>query len=64
MGYLNLPGMKIKTVIFDLDGTIANTLPLCIAAFRKSVEPYLNAGLSDEDIIATFAHQRKELSAN
>jgi phosphoglycolate phosphatase-like HAD superfamily hydrolase len=46
--------MKIKTVIFDLDGTLANTLPLCIAAFKKSVEPLLKTELSDADIIATF----------
>ena len=45
---------KIKAVIFDLDGTIANTLPLCIKAFRQSVEPLLNRAVSDEEIIATF----------
>jgi len=46
--------MKIKTIIFDLDGTIANTLPLCIAAFKKSVEPLLNKEISDQEIMATF----------
>lgn len=45
---------RIKAVIFDLDGTLANTLPLCIAAFRKSVEPLINRSVSDEEIIATF----------
>ena len=25
----------IRAVIFDFDGTIGNTLPLCIAAFRS-----------------------------
>ncbi len=45
---------KIKAVIFDLDGTLANTLPLCIQAFRQSVEPLLNRSLSDAEIIATF----------
>lgn len=45
---------KIKAVIFDLDGTIANTLPLCIAAFRQSVEPLINRAVSDEEITATF----------
>lgn len=45
---------KIKAVIFDLDGTLANTLPLCIAAFRKSIEPLINRSVSDEEIIATF----------
>jgi phosphoglycolate phosphatase-like HAD superfamily hydrolase len=46
--------MKLRTVIFDLDGTIADTLPLCIAAFKKSIEPLLGKTLSDEEIIATF----------
>src|SRR4051812_19243542 len=45
---------KIKAIIFDLDGTLANTLPLCIAAFRSSVEPLINRSVSDEEIIATF----------
>ena len=46
--------MKIKTIIFDLDGTIADTLPLCIAAFKKSIEPLLQAEISEQEIIATF----------
>ncbi len=45
---------KIQAVIFDLDETIANTLPLCIQAFRQSVEPLINRSLSDDEIIATF----------
>ncbi|MFT3935084.1 MAG: HAD family hydrolase [Chitinophagaceae bacterium] len=44
----------IKAVIFDLDGTIANTLPLCIEAFRQSVEPLVQRSITDEEIIATF----------
>ena len=45
---------KIKAVIFDLDGTLANTLPLCVEAFRRSVEPLAQRTVSDEEIIATF----------
>jgi HAD superfamily hydrolase (TIGR01549 family) len=45
---------KIKALIFDLDGTLANTLPLCIEAFRKSVEPLAGRTISDAEIIATF----------
>ncbi|MEJ7587328.1 MAG: HAD family hydrolase [Ferruginibacter sp.] len=45
---------KIKAVIFDLDGTLANTLPLCIQAFRQSIEPLVNRPISDTEIIATF----------
>lgn len=46
--------MKFNTIIFDLDGTIADTLPLCIAAFKKSVEPLLGKTISNEEIVATF----------
>src|SRR3982751_1564006 len=49
-----MPMQKIKAVIFDLDGTLANTLPLCIQSFRQSVEPLINRSVSDEEIIATF----------
>jgi phosphoglycolate phosphatase/pyrophosphatase PpaX len=45
---------KIKGIIFDLDGTLANTLPLCIQAFRQSIEPLTLTPLSDAEIIATF----------
>ena len=45
---------KIRAVIFDLDGTLANTLPLCISAFRKSIEPLISRNVSDNEIIATF----------
>lgn len=46
--------MKVKAVIFDLDGTIADTLPLCIAAFKKSIEPLLGKKVSEAEIVATF----------
>ncbi|MEL1244449.1 HAD hydrolase-like protein [Flavobacterium sp. DGU11] len=45
---------KLKAVIFDLDGTLANTLPLCISAFRQSIEPLAGRTISDAEIIATF----------
>jgi phosphoglycolate phosphatase-like HAD superfamily hydrolase len=44
----------MRGVIFDLDGTLGDTLPLCIKAFRQSVEPLVNRAISDEEIIATF----------
>jgi phosphoglycolate phosphatase-like HAD superfamily hydrolase len=51
---------KIKAVTFDLDGTLANTLPLCIQAFRQSVETLINRSISDADIIATFGPSEEE----
>ena len=45
---------KIKSVIFDLDGTIGDTLPLCIKAFRHAIEPLIHRSVSDAEIVATF----------
>ena len=44
----------LKAVLFDLDGTIGNTLPLCITAFRESIEPLAGRSLTDEEIVRTF----------
>lgn len=41
-------------MIFDLDGTLGDTLPLCIASFRRAFEGFLGTRLSDEEIIARF----------
>jgi phosphoglycolate phosphatase-like HAD superfamily hydrolase len=46
--------MPYKAVLFDLDGTIANTLPLCILAFRRSIEPLAGRSVTDQEIIDTF----------
>jgi len=40
--------------IFDLDGTIGNTLPLCVTAFREALESLAGRPLSDAAIMATF----------
>ncbi|WP_338768965.1 NUDIX hydrolase N-terminal domain-containing protein [Massilia sp. METH4] len=48
-----LPG-PFRAILFDLDGTLANTLPLCIEAFRGAIEPVAGRALSDAEIIATF----------
>ena len=45
---------KIKVVIFDLDGTIGDTVPLCIKSFKKAIEPLIKRSLSEDEIIATF----------
>ncbi|TYP74500.1 HAD family hydrolase [Paenibacillus methanolicus] len=44
----------MKAIIFDLDGTIGNTLPLCIAAFKAAIEPHAGRTLTDQEIIDTF----------
>ena len=44
----------IKLVAFDLDGTIADTIPMCIEAFKQAVSPYASKILSEDDIVKTF----------
>ena len=44
----------IKLVAFDLDGTIGNTLPMCVQAFKKATQPYIGHELSDEEVGHTF----------
>lgn len=45
---------SIKAVLFDLDGTLGDTIPLCVAAFKKSIEPLIGRTLSENEIIETF----------
>ena len=44
----------LKVVLFDFDGTVGNTLPLCIAAFQKAITPLAGRSFSEREIIATF----------
>lgn len=44
----------IKMVAFDLDGTICDSIPLCIEAFMKAVTPYTDHELTEKEIINTF----------
>ena len=44
----------IKLVAFDLDGTIGDTIPMCIKAFRQAVSPYAGHLLTDREIVETF----------
>ncbi|MFS0837186.1 HAD family hydrolase [Paenibacillus sp. 1P03SA] len=46
--------MPIQAVLFDFDGTLADTLPLSFDAFRAVFETYENETLSDEQITAKF----------
>jgi phosphoglycolate phosphatase-like HAD superfamily hydrolase len=45
---------RLKGVIFDFDGTLADTLPICIEGFRRAAFPYRGRLLSDQEIRATF----------
>lgn len=51
----------IRLVAFDLDGTIADTVPMCIQAFREAVSPYAGHLLSEEEIEQTFGLNEIEM---
>lgn len=44
----------IKLIAFDLDGTIGETVPMCIRAFEQAVSPYAGHTLSEREITQTF----------
>lgn len=45
---------SVNGVIFDLDGTLADTLPVCFAAFRRAFERLGAPVYSDAEIAALF----------
>ncbi|WP_010631216.1 HAD family hydrolase [Sporolactobacillus vineae] len=46
--------MEFKTVLFDFDGTVANTLPLCIHGFKSVFKKYDHRSIDTEGIISMF----------
>ncbi|MBM7573479.1 HAD family hydrolase [Aquibacillus albus] len=51
----------MKTIIFDFDGTIADTLPVIFDAFKKVFKTYENKDLSSEDVKAMFGLAEEEM---
>jgi 2-phosphoglycolate phosphatase len=43
-----------RAIIFDLDGTLADTFPLIVAAWNAAVTPHTGQTYSDADVIARF----------
>jgi HAD superfamily hydrolase (TIGR01549 family) len=41
-------------MLFDLDGTLANTIPMCIHAYRQTFEQLLGRPVLDEEITVHF----------
>jgi pyrophosphatase PpaX len=44
----------IKAIIFDFDGTLADTLPICYYAFQNVFKVFDNKDLSEDEIKAMF----------
>ena len=46
--------VRVRGAIFDLDGTLVDTLPVCFVAFRRAVERLGGRTYSDDEIRALF----------
>ncbi len=46
--------MHLKAFLFDLDGTLADTIPLCIRAYQEAFAGLLGRPFSEEEITAHF----------
>ncbi|MDF2717142.1 MAG: family hydrolase [Paenibacillus sp.] len=46
--------MSITTVLFDFDGTLADTLPICIHSISEAFKKYDGKSLTGPDVVAMF----------
>ena len=46
--------MRLRGLIFDMDGTLCDTLPACIAAFQHVFYRYLGRRYGKEEVLAMF----------
>lgn len=52
-----------RLLLFDLDGTLVDTLPFIIRCYREAVAPLVTRLPSDEEIVATFGPAEPECIA-
>jgi phosphoglycolate phosphatase/pyrophosphatase PpaX len=41
-------------MLFDVDGTLADSLPVCLTAFREAIRAFTGRALTDAEIVARF----------
>ena len=46
--------MKLRGIVFDLDGTLGDTLPVCFEAYRRAFDEFLGRHYTDHEITALF----------
>ena len=56
--------MAIRVLIFDFDGTIANTSPLIFASFNAVAQKFLNRTYTPPEIIALYGPTEDEIIAS
>lgn len=56
--------MSIEAVLFDFDGTLADTLPLSFKAFNTVFNTYDQRDVTNEELISMFGPTEEEIIAN
>jgi phosphoglycolate phosphatase/pyrophosphatase PpaX len=46
--------LRYRGILFDLDGTLGDTLPFCVATFQEALAPFAGRSLAAAEITATF----------
>lgn len=46
--------MKLLGILFDLDGTLADTLPVCLQAFQETLQHYTAQSISMQELYPLF----------
>jgi pyrophosphatase PpaX len=46
--------MALKGILFDLDGTLADTVPVCVSAFQSTVEHFSGLHMSEAEVVSHF----------
>src|SRR5687768_12512962 len=49
------PSRHVRAVIFDMDGTLLDSLPVVLECYRQTVVAFGGPDLSPEEIIAAFS---------
>ncbi|CAH1220408.1 Pyrophosphatase PpaX [Paenibacillus auburnensis] len=53
--------MPIQAVLFDFDGTLADTLPLSFTAFKAVFRQYENRDVTNDELVAMFGPTEEEI---
>ncbi len=64
ISYTNLWGalhMSIQAVLFDFDGTLADTLPVSFSAFKAVFKQYDNREVTNDELVAMFGPTEEDI---
>src|SRR5438874_2530979 len=57
----HLMGRLASAVIFDLDGTLADTIGLIVSSWNAAVEPFVGRRYSQDEVVARFGPTEAEM---